>query len=147
MENQPSPRTWEKLCKWLHNVSNNIEYEIYQGCVGPGAAAEFTGFMKIFRNLPDPDEVLMNPKKAVIPKDMATLYALCGALSNKASEQTIKRLVEYANRLSDPKEFSDGMPRTEFSVFMIRDSVRRDPEVTKSNAFISWASKHQNVLC
>ena len=147
MENMPCPRTWEKLSNWLHKVSSSVEYEVYEGCIGEGAAAEFTGFLKIYRNLPDPDLILQNPKKAEIPQDMATLYALCGALSHRANEKNMVKIVDYANRLSNKKEFNDGMARTEFSVFMIRDAVRKDMEVTKTNAFIQWATAHQEVLC
>jgi len=85
--------------------------------------------------LPDPDMVIMAPKKAVVPTDPATLYAICGAVAQKASEQNMKNVVEYANRLP-----------VEFSVLLIRDCVNRDENLVKTRAFIEWTSKHSDVL-
>lgn len=132
----PTPRSWEFVSNILTNrPSPEIEYELFQGTVGEGAAAEFVGFLKIARELPNPDVILMNPDAAPVPEDPAALYAICGALSHRASDQTIDRLIKYANRLPD-----------EFSVLMVRDCVKNVPEVASSRAFIEWASKHKEVL-
>jgi hypothetical protein len=93
------------------------------------------GFLRIFRTLPSPDSILMNPMHAPTPEDPATLYALTGALARQASEQNMDRLVQYANRLPD-----------EFSVMLIRDALSASPEVVNTRAYIQWASDHQDVL-
>lgn len=132
----PSPRSWEFVSNLLSaNPEPEIEYELISGTVGEGAAAELLGFLKIFRNLPNPDVVLMSPENAPVPEDPATLYAICGALARKASDNTIDRLCIYANRLP-----------AEFSVLMIRDCVQGCPSVVNSRAFIEWASNHADVL-
>ncbi|MHC1744000.1 MAG: hypothetical protein AB9873_13345 [Syntrophobacteraceae bacterium] len=77
----------------------------------------------------------MNPNAVDIPTDPATRYALCGALSRKASENNMERMVKFANRLP-----------AEFSVLLIRDSLRRDKTLASTRAFIEWASAHSNVL-
>jgi hypothetical protein len=112
-----------------------IEFDVLAGTVGDGAAAEFIGFIKIFRSLPNPDSVLLQPDKAIVPTDPATLYAICGALARKSSDQNMGRLVTYANRLP-----------AEFSVLLVRDSVRHCPDVCNTRAFIEWSSKHSDVL-
>jgi MoxR-like ATPase len=132
----PTPRSWASVSKTLsQNPSKEIEFELYKGLVGEGAAAEFTGFIRIFRNLPNPDSIMLNPAAAVVPDDPATLYALCGALARKSSEQTFPRLVEYFNRLP-----------AEFSVLAVRDSVQYCPAVTETRAFIEWASSNADIL-
>jgi MoxR-like ATPase len=132
----PTPRAWEFVSRVLAaSPAKDIEYELLQGTVGEGAAAELLGFLRIFRNLPNPDLVLMNPQSVDIPTDPATLYALCGALSRKASDNNMERLVKFANRLP-----------AEFSVLLIRDSLRRDKTLASTRAFIEWASAHSNVL-
>lgn len=134
--NSPCPRTVANVGKLMQTgIVPEIEYEVYSGAAGETFAAEFVGFLKIFRTLPNPDLILMNPDAGDIPNDPATLYALCGALSRKASDQTIDRLVRYYNRLP-----------AEFSVLAMRDSLQCAPDVTNSRAFIEWTSAHSDVL-
>jgi hypothetical protein len=132
----PTPRAWEFVSQILtQNPKKEIEYELIKGTVGEGAAAELVGFLRIFRSLPNPDAIMLNPAAADVPTDPATLYALCGALARKASDNTIGRLVEYYNRLP-----------AEFSVLAVRDSIKVAPEVVNSRAFIEWASAHSEIL-
>lgn len=131
--NSPCPRTWHNVARLM--AAGCDGFDVISGAVGEGAAAEFVGFLKIFRTLPNPDMILMNPDSADVPMDPATLYALCGALSRKASDQTFDRLARYFNRLP-----------AEFSVLAVRDSVRGCPDVVNSRAFIEWASAHADVL-
>lgn len=132
----PSPRSWEFVSNILKNKPDTeIEFEMISGCVGEGAAAELLGFLKIFRSLPNPDVILLNPDKAPVPDDPATLYAICGALARKSSDNTIDRLIDYAKRLP-----------AEFSVLLVRDCVQACASVVNSRAFISWASDNADVL-
>jgi len=132
----PTPRSWE----FVHTVLNSkadpvIERHLIAGAVGDGAAAEFASFLKIYRNLPDPDAVLMSPKTATVPDDLATLYALCGALAARANEANFGRLIEYCERLKD-----------EFQVMCVRDAVTRQRKLSNTKEFSSWAIKHSSVL-
>jgi len=92
--NSPCPRTVHNVSKLMGlGIPSHLEYPAFAGSAGEGFAGEFLAFLKIFRSLPNPDLVLMHPEKAEVPKDPATMYALCGALSRKASDQTMDRLV------------------------------------------------------
>ncbi len=134
--NSPCPRTVANVGRMMQiKLPRELEYEVYAGAAGEGFAAEFLGFLKIFRNLPNPDLILMNPEAGEVPTDPATLYALCGALSRKASDNTIDRLARYYNRLP-----------AEFSVLAMRDSVQIAQSVVNSRAYIEWATKHQDVI-
>lgn len=132
----PSPRTWEYTSDILKTKPlDSIEFELIAGIIGEAAAAEFMGFMKIYRDLPDPDAILVNPKGAPLPQDPATQYAICGALSRKASTNNFGRILEYGQRMPP-----------EFSVLLVRDSVRRSPELTKTRAFIKWSTDNSEIL-
>lgn len=136
MKNSPCPRTVANVGKLMQvGIPSEIEYEVYSGSAGEGFAAELMAFLRIFRDLPNPDAVLMAPKKAKVPEDPATLYAICGALARKCGNNTIDNLITYANRLP-----------AEFSVLLIRDSVQLVPEVVNNRSFIEWASSHSDVL-
>jgi hypothetical protein len=132
----PTPRSWvEGVSSVLGAVPADAEYECFKGAVGEGAAAEFVGFMRIFRKLPNPDAILMNPTTSDVPTDPATLYALSGALSHRASDGNIDRMIAYLERLPP-----------EFSVLTMSSAVRKTPGLAGTQAFTKWAIKHQNVL-
>jgi len=132
----PTPRAWEFVNRIIdQSKTPAVERALIAGSVGDGAAAEFAAFLKIFRNLPNPDAVLMAPKSAQVPEDLATLYALCGALAARASETNFERLTEYCGRLKE-----------EFQVLCIRDAVTRNRDLANHQAFTNWAIKNASVL-
>ena len=130
-----TPRSITFLSRLMDANNGEIDFDLTKGVTGEGYAAEFVGFMNIYKSLPDPAMVIMAPKKAEVPTDPATLYAICGAVAQKTSEQNMKNVVEYANRLP-----------VEFSVLLIRDCVNRDENLVKTRAFIEWTSVHSEVL-
>jgi len=132
----PTPRAWvEGVSAVLGEVPAEAEYECFKGAVGEGAAAEFVGFMRIYRKLPNPDAILMNPTASDVPTDPATLYALSGSLAERATESNMERFCTYMER----------MP-AEFSVLGVSYAVRKTPELANTQAFTSWAVSHQDVL-
>jgi hypothetical protein len=134
--NTPCPRTVSNVGRLMDmGLPKELEFEAYSGAAGEGFASEFLGFMQIFRTLPNPDMIILNPEKADVPTDPATLYAVCGALSRKASDQTFDRLVRYFNRLP-----------AEFSVLAMRDSLATCPDAVNSRSYVEWATAHKDVL-
>ena len=132
----PTQRAWvEGVSAVLGVVPADAEYECFSGAVGEGAAAEFVGFLRIFRRLPNPDAVLLNPDKAEVPTDPATCYALVGALAARATEANLDRFVTYLTRMSG-----------DFSALGMSIACRRDPHLTNTAAFTRWAVDHQDVL-
>jgi len=136
LNNTPSPRTVANVGKLMQiGLPPEMEYSVFSGAAGEGFTAEFMGFLRICRQLPNPDVILMNPDKAEVPTDPATLYALCGALSRKASAGNIERLVTYSNRLP-----------AEFSVMTMRDVFVQKPDLQSTRAAITWFTAHQDVM-
>ena len=132
----PTPRSWEFVSRLIaQDPDPSILFDLVAGAVGEGAAAEFCGFLKIFRSLPNVDSVLLAPDKATVPKDPATLYAVCGAIARKATDQNFARVIQYADRLP-----------AEFSVLLVRDCIRANAALANTKAFVSWTSKHKDVL-
>lgn len=131
-----TPRSWEFLSKVVNEQpSKDIEYELYSGIVGEGCAAEFMGYLKYYRNLPNLDALLMNPDKTAVPTEPAVLYALSTGLAAKATPDNMERVVKYALR----------MP-AEFQVLLVKDAVTRDTQLTNTRSFNEWASKNAAVL-
>ena len=135
-DQNPTPRSWvEGVSALLGNIPHEAEYECFKGAVGEGAAAEFLGFLKVYRKLPNPDAILLNPDKAKVPDDPITLYALAGALASRASTTNFDNLCRYLDRVPP-----------EFSVLTVTMAVTRDADLTTTNAFTVWATKHHEVL-
>lgn len=134
----PTPRTWQFVSDLMtvNTLSGQAEMEVLEGTVGKAAAAEFMGFLKIYRDLPDIDGILLDPEGSAVPSDNpAALYAIVGALARKASQTNFDRVLKYGARLP-----------VEFGVVLVRDSVKITADVQKTKAFIDWADKNQDVL-
>jgi hypothetical protein len=131
-----TPRAWvDGVSDVLGTVPAAAEFECFKGAVGEGAAAEFVGFVRIFRKLPNPDAILLNPQTADVPKDPATLYALSGAIAQRATESNFERVCQYSERMPP-----------EFSVLTVSYAARRNPDLANTQAFTKWSINHQDVL-
>jgi hypothetical protein len=134
--NSPCPRTVAAVGKAFElGIPQQLEFEVYKGIAGEGFASEFLAFVKIMRQLPNADEILLDPDSVPMPEDPAVLYALSGSLARKASETTMERILKFADRMPP-----------EFQVLLIRDAVKRDRKCTHTKAYIQWAQKNASVL-
>lgn len=98
----PTPRSWEFVSQILDSTPLHLLHPVISGTVGDGAASEFIAFVKIYRDLPDPDEVLANPEAFKVPKDLSVLYALCGALVDRvkaADKDKLARFMKIVEKL------------------------------------------------
>lgn len=126
--NSPSPRTWANLGRlMLQGLDEDLEVETATGSIGEETATEFVQFLQVWRELPSPDAVLLDPEHASIPSGPSTLYALTSALAHFANKENFGRLVTYATRMS-----ADG--KGEFAGYLLRDAARRHPEVQKNRS-------------
>jgi hypothetical protein len=131
----PTPRSWERVSYIPTKLPTGVFFQNVAGEIGEGAAAEYTGFRKIYESLPDVMTVLLNPSRAEVPAEPAVRYALCGALAHATTKDNFDRVVEYINRLPP-----------EFSVMCVADAIKLRPEIRSTKAFTSWAIANQSVL-
>lgn len=131
-----SPRSWAFLSGILDaGPDPDVEYDLFRGTVGDGAAAEFMGFLRVWRELPSVEGILADPSSAPVPDDPAALYAVCEALAEHAATETAPALAAYAGRLP-----------AEFGVLLMRDAVCRDEGMIRTPAFAGWAHANAHVL-
>jgi hypothetical protein len=136
----PTPRSWEFVSRLLRHVEDDLLLAVVSGTVGSGPAAEFCGFLQIWKGLPDVDKVLANPTAGTVPKEPAVLFALSGAIGDKCKAHKddvalLGRACDYAKR----------MP-AEFSVLTFRDLTQVCPQIFKIPSARDWLSKHSDVL-
>jgi len=135
-DKNPTPRSWcEGVSPVIDVVPKEAEFPEFKGAVGEGPASEFVGFLRIFRKLPNPDAVLLNPLSAEVPTDPATLYALSGSLAQRASNSNFERVCQYVERMPP-----------EFSVLTVSMALRREKALSNTAAFGNWVVKHHDVM-
>ena len=133
----PSPRSWERANSILKmNLSREAETFALQGQLGEGTTADFTGYLRIWRDLPKSDDVLKNPKGHAIPTDPSILYALCSSLAHKANKTNIKSIIEFGSRFENQ----------EFTAFLMKDTLKRHPDLKSEKVVTDWFFKDGKTL-
>jgi hypothetical protein len=128
----PTPRAWQFVSDVLGRAGDDLVHPVVSGCVGDGPAAEFVGFLKLYRELPDLDQVLLRPDSAPVPKEPAVLYALVGALVERcrSDQAPLPHFVKYALRLPE-----------EFGVLALRDALAVNPKLVGLPAVQQWIAR------
>lgn len=131
-----TPRAWaEGVSAALGAIDKALEFPVFTGDVGEGPAAEFMSFLKTYRDLPNPDAILLDPKNSAVPKEASTQYAVVGALVHRVTAQNFGRALTYIKRLPP-----------EFSVLFIKDAIVKCRDIQTTKEFIDWASKEGAAL-
>lgn len=132
----PTLRTWTFVSHLLNsNPDPACEYEMYAGTVGQQAAMEFMGYLKMWRQLPSMDALLLSPLSAPIPEEPSVLYSVARELGHRANKDNIDAVVTYANRMPP-----------EFAVLTMRDASLKGRDVTETQSFIGWCAANNNVV-
>lgn len=136
----PTPRTWaltSEMIKDIKGISDkdlDAIYMLASSCVGEGAATEFSGFVKLKKQV-NIDDILKNPKKVKDLKEPGLKYTLVSGLSERYRHD--RKRVDVI--LGVVKEMDN-----EFGVFLLRLMKG----VQKGNGFIQdlMKSKHWEAL-
>lgn len=134
----PCPRTWEFTSRLLkQHLPPDIEAETVAGTVGAGAGAEFTAFKRVFRELPDPEDILLRGKNTVPNANrLDLLYALAMAIAHRAEPKQYERAIDYSFNIPE-----------EFAVLLIKSLVAKNKEaVAMAPSWPKWASKFRDLL-
>ena len=135
----PSPRTWTFVNEILdYGLDNSVLLEGIKGAIGDAVGTEFYGFMKIYKDLPNPKDILEH-KKNIVPEESNIMYALVSALINEVRQKNeyMTRLVEYSYKI--PKEFS---------VLMMKDILKTDLQkvLVDNKAFEQWTKDNKEIV-
>ncbi len=131
----PNPRSWNFVAQAADGTLDaDTEYEVTKGIVDEGAAAEYTAFKRVYKDLPTIDSIMLNPDKVAVPEQIDTLYALSTALGAAAKRDTFDRMMQYVTR----------MP-IEFQVVAVRDAARKTKEVASTKAFVKWGIANAEI--
>lgn len=115
----PNPRSWHFVSNVVKVTRSELLQPVVAGLVGEPASVEFMAYLQVYRSLPDLELVITNPDKVTIPKEPSVLYAMCGALSERAKgadAAKLNKIARFANRLIG-----------EMSVLLMKDCTALNP--------------------
>lgn len=138
----PTPRSWtEGVSAIIDVVPKEAEYDCICGAVGKGAAAEFAAYLKVYRELPDMDDIIEAPATYKLPTEMSVKYAIVTSLEAKADSKNIDAILTYVKRL-DP-EFG-----TLFAMLIAMSVSREHKRVSlmSNRAFLDFLNQHSYYL-
>ena len=135
----PCPRTWEFVSNLLNEFDRNpvdpaTEKAMYVGTIGTAVAVEFFSFLRMFRELTHPKEVIAYPGTCTIPLNAAAQIALCGALYRQAKETNFGAICEFASRAD---------LRREIGQFLVGQCVQRNPDLQETAGYNRWVVANQ----
>ncbi|GEP97686.1 ATP-binding protein [Chitinophaga cymbidii] len=134
--NSPSPRTITAIGRQQQAaLPERFEFEAFKGAAGEAFAAEYRGFLKMYRELPSMDEIILNPASAPVPREPGAIYAIAAALSHKMTDQNIGAICTYLDRLP-----------LENAVASMKDAATTNRLICNNRAYIQWASDHSDAL-
>lgn len=134
--NTVCPRTVAAVGDWQNSGLNpDLYYEVFTGAAGEGFATEYTAFLKIWNDLPNIDQILMNPDKAKVPTEPGVLFAVGGAIAARVNDVTADNAFHYIKRLP-----------VENGAACVKDILLRKPELNMTTGYIDWASTAGNLI-
>jgi MoxR-like ATPase len=142
----PTPRSWEMASRVLSGVArrtnvrllsgtSEFEAQLLDGTVGQAAASELVAFLRLFRELPSIDEILLNPSTAKVPDEPSAQIAIATALGRILSDTSVGRGITYLER----------MP-TEMLVMAMRDAAARETAITHTPEFVRFGVEYRGVI-
>jgi hypothetical protein len=130
------PRTWEYASNLLKaKPMAGIEYAMYEGIIGSGAASSFLGFLRIYRNLPDLDKIIAQPQSHPVATQADVNYAVSIALARRATPDNFSNILSYLFRLSD-----------EFPIIAVKMATKRDKTLKETPAFGTFVQAYTDVI-
>ncbi len=140
LTNSPVPRTWSHVAQIMAlALPPAVQAAAIAGAVGEGAAVEFLAFLRLYAELPNVDQILIDPSAVIVPDSPATLYALSSALAHRTTPANFARVAQYAERMN-------AAGHGEFSVLLVRDAMRRHPAIAQTTAFVRLATGEFGTL-
>jgi hypothetical protein len=132
----PNPRSWV-FCGELTNsgLSRDIEFDLFKGTVGEGAATEYLAHLQVFRELPTVDQVKMDPDGTPVSDSPAVRFAITAALANAVTKDAFPRFMQYMKRMEP-----------EWVISFVRDAQRRNREITTTKEYVKFAVDHSQFL-
>ena len=136
------PRSWVFASRLLDTATKANEMELFKGCIGEGAAIELETFLRTFRSLVTPEEILANPTGARLPDgtQIDAMYSVTLALAHVTTAKNLPAALTYMERCTA----STGAK--EFEVLFMRSASERDSSMIPTFAFLDWSKRNREIV-
>lgn len=114
------PRGWEYASQWIN--LGVTDPEVIAGCVGKGHATQCLAFIEMMNELPDVDQIPLNPDTAPVPENPSAKWLISMALASRMSANNFGSILTYLQRLPQ-----------NFRAIGIRDAFRCEDEKREGN--------------
>lgn len=103
------PRTWEfvnKELEWFKQSDPKLEdlkrkLPLLKGTLNAGVAINFVQFCDVINDLPSFQSIVDDPKKAIVPSELSSLWAVTSMCLHKVDKTNFKNVLTYIKRLDD----------------------------------------------
>lgn len=99
----PTPRSWEDVSRIPDTLPRGVFFAHCEGAVGSGAAGEYCGFLEIYNDLPDYEEIVAHPDTAPVPTNPSVLYAVVAKIIDGVDGKKFSSMYPFIKRM--PPEF------------------------------------------
>ena len=132
-----TPRSWHMLSDAFKVIGTETgALEVYQGCVGKGAAIEFLEHARKSLSLEAIERILDEPKLATLPTSAGDLWVLVKHVAQRLHEPKVRAALHpLLNRLS-----------AEWGVRLGRDVMRGGGDLMFDPGIAAFAARHADVL-
>lgn len=141
----PTPRSWHMVSNVLNTISENVKevMPLISGLIGSGVAIEFRAWSRVFKGLPNIDDIFLG-KCNMVPNEPDVLYALISSIIFKAKTYKddlfkIENSINYAMKLP-----------ADFSFILLKDYLSIDDnyknELIKIPLFKKWLTEKGKLL-
>jgi AAA domain (dynein-related subfamily) len=132
-----TPRSWVKAMRFYADpqMPDLTKYAALDGTVGPGPAAEFWGFVKVWQNMPSLKEIAKAPTTFPLPDELSMRYAVAVAIGGAMTFTTTKDFHPFLKRLDREQmllSWSIGM--------------RKRPDISQTPEFMDVAKELKAVF-
>ena len=100
------PRTLEfasDIIKVLPGEVDATYIPLFTGCLGMGVGMEFVNYAEVFDKIPAREDIMQNPKKALVPTEPSAVYASIALAAEVTQKNNIKGVLKYVTRF--PREY------------------------------------------
>lgn len=94
------PRGWSYVAGWINDDIDDPE--VIAGCVGKGAATKYLAFRGLIGQLPDIDQVLIDPAGTTVPENPSAQLLVSMTLAHRMNQGNFGRIMIYLQRLGAP---------------------------------------------
>jgi len=132
IENSPCPRTVTFAGMMVNDkLPQDLLFEAIKGAAGEAFAAEYTAFIRVYKELPTVKEIQADPNNCKLPTEVSAKFAIMGMILDVITAGNMGKFLTYLDRLGN-----------EITTATMKLCSVKKPEVCKNTDYVNWAINH-----